>query len=423
MKKQRKDKTLAPECNVKYSQIREIAEKVVEINKTLPEGEKVINLSLGQNFIGNPQPIFERIDWFKNGKFESPILYEPSLGSGEVRDKIGNNFYPYFYDIPEDYYSSNEIMITDGAFGAGRNAFGAILTRGDLLVIDRFTFRYFINTLQILGRGKGRKLKPNVKTLPSTREENYLCPPETVKKFLKDLKEKNPGKNIVYYTQFGFNPTGCFRSEDALREIAQFIGQTPRLFLINDLAYHLIRWENKGEIPLATYLSENHRGIVDIDTLSKPFGLMGARVGCLLTKDRKLFKASARVQQYSIVSPNKFSVDVWHAIAEHISDLAGDIRNLNENLKERKKVMEGELQKVGIESLPSHGGLYTFLRVPEQASTLWKPLIEKAKVAGVPGNAFTGDNDSEGEKFFRFTIALPKQEIKQATQRLYKFFA
>lgn len=411
---------LAPESDVKYSKIREIAEKVDKKNKDLPEGEKVINLSIGQNFIGNPQPVFEKIDWFTQSEFKEPIFYAPSLGPEEVREKIGTQFYPFFYDIPQDYYSANEVMITDGAFGAGRNALGAIMTKGDILVVDRFTFRYFINTLQIFGRGDG--IKPRVETLPSKKENGFVASPEKIKGFLTSLKEEYPDRKIVYYTQFGFNPTGHFRSEKELKEIANFIGSESKFFLVNDIAYHLLRWEKRDEIPLATFLAEEKEGIVDIDTLSKPFGLMGARVGCLITKDQTSFRSSARVQQYSIVSPNKFAIDIWNVIGSHITELAKEIKTLNMQLKKRKQTLEAKLKKRGLESIPAKGSLYSFVRTPKKASKIWKTLIDEARVAGVPGTAFTGEEDAKGENYLRFTIALPEETIKEASKRLANYF-
>jgi len=71
---------------------------------------------------------------------------------------------------------------------------------------------------------------------------------------LRNCTTTNPDKNIVYYTQFGFNPTGCFRKSSELKVLVEGIEENPRLFLVNDIAYHLIRWEIK-DIPLATYFA------------------------------------------------------------------------------------------------------------------------------------------------------------------------
>ena len=47
---------------IKYSVIRLIAEKVMLMNKQLPPDKKIINLTMGQNYIGNPTVVIKRIE-------------------------------------------------------------------------------------------------------------------------------------------------------------------------------------------------------------------------------------------------------------------------------------------------------------------------------------------------------------------------
>ena len=408
-------------ADIPYSIIREIAERVIKINKTIKNpDEKVIDLSLGQNFLGNPNIILGKINWISERLLNKPFLYEPSLGPIDVREMIVKNFYPYFYSIPSDILTADNIMITDGAFGAVRNALGAIFRPGDLFVMDRITFRYFLQSLVVMGRILP-KTRPFI--IHSTEETGFIPSPEEVINFLEELRMRYPDKNIVYYTQFGFNPTGCFRSESDLKKIVNYVEYQKNIFLINDIAYHLIRWDKK-EVPLASVLAEEGKGIVDAESLSKPFGLMGARVGALITRDKELFKFAARVQQYTIVSPTKLAVDVWRAVSSesNLPAIKEYICKMNSIIKENYEYFTKGVKGFGLDVCKeAKGTIYAFVKVGTRSSQLWKDLLEKAKVAVVPGIAFTDPDDYIGEHFIRVTVSVRRDLLERSLNRIGKF--
>jgi len=415
------DRALSYFAEIPYSIIRDIAERVAEINKkAIKDDEKVIDLSIGQNFLSHPDVILSKIEWIKAGGYREPILYEPSLGPKEVRDMIAKNFYPYLYDLSKDILDANNVMITDGAFGAVRNVLNAIMRPGDIIVVDRITFRYFLSVLKVFGR-----VMPNTRPriIMATEDTGFVPTSSEIIDFLEKLKLMYPEKNIVYYTQFGFNPTGCFRSERELKEIAQYIENEKNLFLINDIAYHLVRW-SKREIPLASILADEGAGIADADSLSKPFGLMGARVGALITRDENLFKYATRVQQYTIVSPSKFAVDIWKVVSEreNLPEVDRYVKKTSLEIKELYEYFAKEIEQLGFDYCrKASGTIYTFVKVPIKSSILWKELLNKAKVAVVPGIAFTEPEDKVGEEYIRVTISVKRRLLEESLERIEKF--
>ncbi len=407
-------------ADIPYSIIREISEKVIEINKSLPEDRKVIDLSLGQNFLGDPSVIIQNIKWLEDKSGVGPILYEPSLGPVEVRESIAKVFYPYFYSFSDDLIDASNVMITDGAFGAVRNALGAIFRPGDILVIDRVTFRYFLHALIAMGR-----VMPNITPyiVPSDEETGFIARADQVIEFLERLKNQYPDKNIVYYTQFGFNPTGCYRDSRDLKKITNYIEEEKNIFLINDIAYHLVRW-GSSDIPLASILAEDGAGIVDADSLSKPFGLMGARVGALITRDRELFKRAARIQQYMIVSPNKLAVDVWRVVSQReiLPEITNYLNNLIRMIRNNYEFFVNELKELGLTVCKEgQGTIYAFIKINKDASIFWKELLENAKVAVVPATAFTDPHDIVGKKYIRVTISVNRDLLEESVLRIKNY--
>lgn len=406
-------KIYRPLTEIKYSIIRAIAEKVSSINRSLPPEKQIINLTMGQNYIGDPTPVIKRICWLYKEKIR-PMLYAPSLGTLDARESVANNFYRLWYGVTLDV---KEIMITDGAMGAIRNSMGAIIRDGDIVVIDPLTFIYALDTLKVLGR------KYKLCVLNADESTFFIAPADDVIESLGELARKHHDKNIVYYTQFGFNPVGAFRSNQELRKIVEFIDDSKNVFLVNDIAYHLIRFD-KFEMPLASYLSSEGKNIIDCDSLSKPFSLMGLRVGAMITRDNDIFNAAARVQQYTIVSPNILACEIWKIVSnpDTFSELKQEVIQLNNSLKENLEIVSNLCEKTSLELVSPHQGtLYVLIKIPSRnAEEFVDELIEKARVAIVPGTAFEVI-PKYGKKFARITISFPKHIIEEAMSRLEKY--
>ncbi|MEX0568558.1 MAG: hypothetical protein Q6363_005270, partial [Candidatus Njordarchaeota archaeon] len=200
-------KIYKPLAEIKYSIIRAIAEKVSLVNRNLPPEKQIINLTMGQNYIGDPTPIIKRISWLYKENIR-PFLYAPSLGTLDARESIANNFYRLWYNITLDV---KDVMITDGGMGAIRNAMGAIVRDGDIVVIDPLTFVYALDSLKILGR------KYELYVLDANVDTFFVVPADKVIEKIGEIANNNPDKNVIYYTQFGFNPGGAFRSKQELR--------------------------------------------------------------------------------------------------------------------------------------------------------------------------------------------------------------
>jgi len=399
---------------IKYSKIRQIAEKVLEINRKLPLGERIINLTMGQNYIGNPTPIIRKLSFLYKQKID-PFVYAPSLGTYEAREAMARSFYKYWYGIEFDI---NSVIICDGAMGALRNAIGAITRWGDIVVIDPLTFIYALDTIKVLGR------ECRIFVLEAEEDKYFIPSPEQAIRMLDDLSRKHPDKNIIYYTQFGFNPVGAFRRATDLKKIVEFIDDSKNIFLLHDIVYHLIRFDS-FEMPLASMMSSEGRNIVDCETLSKPFSLMGIRVGAMITRDKEIFEAAAKVQQYLIVSPNMLACKIWEVVGDPDSqkELRKEVENLNSKLKENFELVRQFCKRANIKLIsPGQGTLYAFIHTMGIDSEKFvDDLIEKARVALVPGTAFEIE-PKFGKNYARVTISFPKEVILEAIERLEHFF-
>ncbi|MCR8473489.1 MAG: pyridoxal phosphate-dependent aminotransferase [Candidatus Korarchaeota archaeon] len=393
---------------IRYSIIRSISEKVAAINKSLPSEQQVIDLTMGQNMIGDPTCIFRKIAFLRDTKVP-PFTYAPSLGTISARESA-SNFYDLWFKVKLE---TDWIMITDGGMGALRNALCSVVNDGDIVVIDPFTFTYPLDTLRVFGR------KFRVEVLNSSEDLHFVPSADTVIESLGSLSQRNSDKMIIYYTQLGFNPQGAFRPRNELKKIVEFVDDSKNVVLVNDIVYHLIRFD-KFEMPLTSIMSSEGRNIFDCDALSKPFSLMGCRVGAMITRDKELFEAAAKIQQYSIVSPNVIACEIWNVVGnpENFVEIERAVKELNQKLRENFEITRKTLEKLGLHSIsPGQGTLYVFIRTLEDSEKFVYNLIERAKVALVPGTAFEL-TPKNGHKYARITISVPRDLLQKALERI-----
>jgi len=388
------------------SLIRELDAMAQEIAR---KGKDIINLSIGQNELYDPHRLLEAV---VNRIGHEPLRYELTLGSPETRENIAN-FYNRFYSLKTPLTSQN-IIVTDGGFGGIRNAIVSIARDGDILLIDRFSFRYILQISDIFDK-KLRKI-----VLKTSPDEQFIPKNGYLNEKISDLKKKYPDKRIIYYTHWGFNPTGLCRKGKNLKDLVEII-EDNKAFLINDIVYHLLSHDDYG-VPLASDYASEGTGIVDIDSLAKPLSLMGARAGALITRDLDLIKAAKIVQQYTVVAPNTFAARLWDEVTTNFDSYYPDIQEINKLLYRNKVLIRDELKNndhIGLFGNPEIG-IYAFLELKNSvnATDFAKKLIEQVGVVVVPGVAFAEPNDSMAEKYLRMVVSHKTSVIKEAIERI-----
>ena len=391
---------------VPLSLIRELDAMAQEIAR---KGKDIINLSIGQNELYDPHRLLEAV---VNRIGHEPLRYELTLGSPETRENIAN-FYNRFYSLKTPLTSQN-IIVTDGGFGGIRNAIVSIARDGDILLIDRFSFRYILQISDIFDK-KLRKI-----VLKTSPDEQFIPKNGYLNETISDLKKKYPDKRIIYYTHWGFNPTGLCRKGKNLKDLVEII-EDNKAFLINDIVYHLLSHDDYG-VPLASDYASEGTGIVDIDSLAKPLSLMGARAGALITRDLDLIKAAKIVQQYTVVAPNTFAARLWDEVTTNFDSYYPDIQEINKLLYRNKVLIRDELKNnehIGLFGNPEIG-IYAFLELKNSvnATDFAKKLIEQVGVVVVPGVAFAEPNDSMAEKYLRMVVSHKTSVIKEAIERI-----
>lgn len=257
------------------SPIRKLVPYAEEAKK---RGVKVIHLNIGQPDIKTPIMALEAI---KNSDLEI-LAYSRTEGSEEYRKKLCQYYHQNQIEV-----EAADIVVTTGGSEALSFAIGAIADEDEEIIIPEPFYANY----------NGFSTANGVKVVPVTSkfEDNFKLPPvtEIEKKITKKTKAIllcNPG-----------NPTGYLYEKSELEQIAQLALQHD-LFIIADEVYREFAYDEKQHYSILSFNTLNQHAIM-IDSVSKRYSMCGARVGCVVSKNKAVMGAILKFAQARLSPP------------------------------------------------------------------------------------------------------------------------
>ena len=98
----------------------------------------------------------------------------------------------------------------------------------------------------------------------------------------------------------------------------------------------------------------------------------------------------------------------------------GDVEMMKDSFERRRNFIVNGLNRMGLQCPMPQGAFYVFPSIKHtgmSSEEFCEKLLEKEKVAVVPGNAF----GASGEGFVRISYAYSIEEIKGALERISRF--
>jgi aspartate aminotransferase len=242
------------------------------------QGKKVYHLNIGQPDIETPKGM---IDAIKNINFKV-WAYTPSEGVLSYRNKLAQYYNRLNYNI-----TSNDILVTNGASEAITIAMQTCLNNGDEIIIPEPFYANY--------SGFACMANVIVKPLLSVMDDNFALP--SIAEFENVITERTKAIFICNPN----NPTGYLYSREELESLRDLCLKYD-LFLFSDEAYREFCYDDREFIsPLN--LSGFDENIVIIDSVSKRYSACGARLGCLITKNKAVYKAALKFAQARLSAP------------------------------------------------------------------------------------------------------------------------
>jgi len=364
----------------------------------ISQGIDVISFAAGEPDFSTPLHIKEA---GKNAIDRNKTFYTPASGIIELKKAVVKKLERENNLI----YSTEEVTINSGAKHSVFNVCAALVEEGDEVLIPAPYWVSYSEIVNILG-GK-------VVTVPSDESSGFKIKIEDVK---RNISEKT--KLLILNSPN--NPTGAVYTPEELYSLASLL-ENQDIMVISDEVYEKIVYDGNKHISIATFSDKMKSKTVVVNGVSKAFSMTGWRIG-YAAGPREIIDAVNKLQGHT--SGNPCSVSQWASVTALQED-ASFMQEWVAEFKKRRDYIVKELNKIeGISCSIPQGAFYVFPNIKgilgkkfngtiiENSVNLAEYLLEKAKIAVVPGEAF----GTEG--YIRFSFATSMEKVIEGMRRM-----
>jgi aspartate aminotransferase len=300
------------------------------------KGHKVYHLNIGQPDIKSPEVAINAI---KNIDL-TIIEYGPSAGYESYRKKLAQ-----FYTNQKVKVSTEDILITTGGSEALLFALGSIMDQGDEIIIPE----PFYANYSAFSAESGATVVPVVSTI----ETGFALPP--VEEFEKLITPKTKAILICNPS----NPTGYLYSESEILQLGKLAKQYD-LFLIADEVYREFIYDKDIHYSVMN-LEGLEQNAIMIDSVSKRYSMCGARIGCMVTKNKEVISAAMKFAQARLCPPTIEQI----ACEAAINTPQSYFDEVISEYKERRDTLISELNKIeGVIVTKPKAAFYCIAQLP-----------------------------------------------------------
>lgn len=241
-------------------------------DKAKSEGKTVYHLNIGQPDIETPVGMIQAI---KNIDFKV-WAYTASEGTLSYRKQLAKYYNKVGYNITTD-----DIIVTAGGSEAISITFMTCLDAGDEVIVPE---PYYANY-----NGFASQNDVIVRPIMSYIENGFALPP--ISEFEKNITDRTRAIFICSPN----NPTGYLYSREEMEALKALVLKHD-LYLFADEAYREFCY---GDQPFVSpmHLDGLEENVIIIDTVSKRYSACGARLGCIITKNRKFWETAIKFAQ------------------------------------------------------------------------------------------------------------------------------
>ena len=372
---------------LKPSPIRKVFNKVGQLKN---KGIKVSDFSIGRPFFDTPSVIKEET---KKALDRGLVHYTGSTGIIELRKAIVQRI---LVDKGVEY-DPDEIIVTIGGIEGMFVAIQTLLSLGDEIIVPDPMYVYY----------KGWTNYAGAKCIPLPLKEGDFSLD------IEGLKKNINSSTKMILINSPHNPTGSVFSRQNLEEIAK-LSKEYDLFILSDEIYQRITYDNCKAISIASFPQMKERTIIS-DSFSKTYAMDGWRVG-YLAAPREIINQIAKLHQHIISCSNTFAqigaITALNQSQQCVEDMIAEFTR-------RRELTINYLRKMKLPFVTPKGAFYVFPSIKEfsiSSEEFANYLLEEARVAVVPGNAF----GNAGEYYIRLSFSPSYEEIESGLKRMEK---
>ena len=355
-------------------------------------GEQVYGLAGGEPDKDTPENIKKAaIEALNNGATK----YTPSVGLPQLRQAISDK-------LKRDNglnYDINQICVCSGAKPAVYTALRATISDGDEVIIPSPYWVSYPSMVELCG---------GVPVLVETKAENgWKITPEEFENAM------TPRTKMIILTT-PHNPTGTVYTEDELRALGQIAVEEDILIIADEIYEHLVYGDTK-HVSMASLSEEIYNLTITINGFSKGYAMTGWRLGYSAAPEH-IAKYIKLIQDHTASNATTFC---QYGAIEALTGDQSFIADLREEYDFRRQYVYGRLSAMPkIKVVEPKGAFYFFIDTTELGMgslELCDKLLERYKVAAVPGIAFGNDNA------IRISYCTSLDVLKEGLDRLEDF--
>ena len=359
------------------------------------KGNKVYHLNIGQPDIKTPEVAMNAV---KN--IDLTILeYSHSAGNESYRKKLSAYYINQGISV-----NLEDIIITTGGSEALMFAMGSTMDHGDEIIIPE----PFYANYNGFSTASGVTVVPVISTietgfaLPAVEDFEKLITPKT-----KAILICNPG-----------NPTGYLYSKEEIMKLAALVKKHD-LFLISDEVYREFTYDGDVHYSVMNVPGLEEHAIM-IDSVSKRYSMCGARIGCIVSKNKEVMAAAMKFAQARLSPPTIEQIASEAALdtpQSYFDEVISEYR-------ERRDTLIEELNKIdGVIISKPKGAFYCIAQLPvDNADAFAKWLLESYDLDGetvmvAPAAGFYS-TPGMGLNQVRIAYVLKKEDLISAVRIL-----
>ena len=355
-------------------------------------GEQVFGLAGGEPDKDTPENIKKAaIEALNNGATK----YTPSVGLPQLRQAISDK-------LKRDNgleYGIDQICVCSGAKPAVYTALRATISAGDEVIIPSPYWVSYPSMVELCG---------GTPVFVETKAENgWKITPEEFENAM------TPRTKMIILTT-PHNPTGTVYTKEELLALGQIAVDEDILIIADEIYEHLVYGDTK-HVSMASLSEEIYNLTITINGFSKGYAMTGWRLG--------YSAAPAHIAKYiKLIQDHTASNATTFCQYGAIEALTGDqsfISDLREEYDFRRQYVYSRLAAMPkIKVVEPKGAFYFFLDTTELGMgslDLCEKLLDRYKVAAVPGIAFGNDNA------IRISYCTSLDVLKEGLDRLEDF--
>ena len=371
------------------SGIRKVNEKALAMERA---GERVLHFEIGRPDFDTPEYIKRAAE---RALAEGKVHYTSNFGLMELRQAIADKL------KRENHvdYKASEVLVTVGLSEAVFAVLATILEEGDEILVPDPVWLNYINVPNLLGA--------KAIAYGLTEETGFQMD-------LEEVKAKITPKTRAIVIITPNNPTGGVLSEDVLRELSEIAVQND-LMVISDEVYERLVYDGAKHISIASLPGMKERTFT-MNGMSKAYAMDGWRLGYVAAPEEYILAMNKFHQHNTTCAPSFVQAAAIAALNEE----GDEVKEMVKEYQRRRDYAVKAINEIpGLHCECPKGAFYIFINCKSlnmKSSDLSAFLLEKAKIALVPGDVF----GPGGEGYLRMSFANSYENVAAGCEQLRK---